>query len=158
MNLLSILKKHTGYSFRSIQILFDEFSDDEFTLVVNGFPIWQQFYHMLNSMDRIFTDPHDYSFPDFHDGQVHMLETRTDKALSKSLLSQYFEKMRRAIERYLEEIDENRLYEKSNHRTIDMTKLDHILAQLRHMAWHMGYLHSCAKVMHGETPQHILIE
>ncbi len=30
MNLLTILKKHTDYSVRSIQILFEEFSDDEF--------------------------------------------------------------------------------------------------------------------------------
>jgi hypothetical protein len=158
MSLLTNLKKHTDYSIRSIEILFEEFSDEEFGLTVNGFPIWQQFYHMINSMDRIFTDPEEYAFPDFHEGQMHMLETRTDKVLSKTVLYPYFNKVKSAIGEYLDGFDEGRLFEKSNHRTIIMTKLDHILAQLRHIAWHIGYLHSCAKVEHGQTPEHILIE
>ncbi len=41
MSLLAILKKHTDYSLKSIEILFDEFSDDEFNLVVNGFLVRQ---------------------------------------------------------------------------------------------------------------------
>jgi len=51
----------------------------------------------------------------------------------------------------------NELLLKSNHKTIEMTRLDHILAQLRHMGFHLGYLHSCAKVMYGKTPEHVLI-
>jgi len=158
MSLLANLRKHTEYSVRNIDILFGEFSDDEFASTVNGFPIWQQFYHMINSVDRIFTDPEEYVFPRFHEGQMHMLETPTEKMLSKADLYRYFSEVRSAIEKYLDGFDESRFYEKSNHRTINMTKLDHILAQLRHIAWHIGYLHSCAKVEHGQTPAHVLIE
>ncbi|HOS30966.1 MAG TPA: hypothetical protein PLR39_09150 [Treponemataceae bacterium] len=56
---LHVIRDHTNYCFKSIDILFKSFTVDDFEKKINGFPIWQQFYHMLNSIDRILTDPPD---------------------------------------------------------------------------------------------------
>lgn len=156
-DLLSIINRHTENTFKSIDILFDFFSEKDFTEVINGFPVWQQFYHMLNSIDRIFIDPIDYEYPEFHKENMNNPEVQSETQLNKNTLLQYYLEIKRNVRKYLSSINEDELYLRSNHKTISMTKLDHILAQLRHIAWHLGYLHSCAKVKYGEKPEHILI-
>ena len=152
-----IIKEHTDFTFESIDILFRTFDAEQFGQAVNGFPLWQQFYHMLNSIDRIYTDPIDYQFPSFHEENMHKLESKNHTAVSKEALFLYFHEIRERVDSYLSEIDDRVFFEKSHHLTISMTKLDHVIYQLRHMAWHIGYLHSCAKVMLGEPPEHVLI-
>ena len=157
MNLINVIKRHTENSLESVNILFNTFSESDFEKSVNGFPIWQQFYHMINSMDRIFIDPQNYKYPDFHVENINNLEYSFERTYSKELLYNYFQEVKNRINNYLDNINENELLLKSNHKTIEMTKLDHILAQFRHMGFHLGYLHSCAKVMYGKTPEHVLI-
>jgi len=157
MNIINIIKRHTKNSFESIDILFNTFSENDFEKTVNGFPIWQQFYHMINSMDRIFIDPENYKYPEFHEENINNLVYHFDKIYTKECLYIYFQDVKYKINNYLDKINENELLIKSNHKTIEMTKLDHILSQFRHMAFHLGYFHSCAKVMFGNTPIHILI-
>ena len=50
MDIIDVLKRHTNNSFESIEILFNTFNKNDFEKSVNGFYIWQQFYHMINSM------------------------------------------------------------------------------------------------------------
>jgi hypothetical protein len=157
MNIVDIIKRHTKNSIESIDILFDTFSANDFEKSVNGFSIWQQFYHMINSMDRIFIDPESYKFPNFHVENINNLEYHFDKIYTKECLYDYFQYVKAQINDYLNNINENILLNKSNHKTINMTKLDHVLAQFRHIGFHLGYLHSCTKVMLGNTPEHILI-
>lgn len=157
MNIMNILKRHTENSFKSIQILFDTFNDNDFEETVNGFPIWQHFYHMLNSMDRIFTDPKNYQYPEFHIDNINNLENKPIISYSKECIYKYFLDVKDKINNYLDKIFFSKLLKKSNHKTIEMTKLDHVLSQFRHMAFHIGYLHSCAKVLYGNTPEHISV-
>jgi len=157
MNIINVLKRHTVNSFESIEILFNIFNEKDFEESVNGFYIWQQFYHMINSMDRIFIDPENYEWSKFHEENKNNLEYYFEKILTKECLYNYFQEVKNKINDYLENINENELLNKSNHKTIEMTKFDHILAQFRHMAFHLGYLHNCTKVMFGNTPEHILI-
>jgi len=157
VNIISVIKRHTKNSFESIDILFNTFSESDFEKSINGFPIWQQFYHMINSMDRIFIDPENYKYPEFHEENINNLEYHFDRAYTKECIYNYFQEVENKINNYLDNINENELLVKSNHKTIEMTKLDHILAQFRHIAFHLGYLHSCTKVMFGNTPEHILI-
>ena len=157
MDIIDVLKRHTNNSFESIEILFNTFNKNDFEKSVNGFYIWQQFYHMINSMDRIFIDPKYYEWPKFHEENKNNLEYYFEKTFTKEYLYNYFQEVISKINDYLNNINENELFDKSNHKTIEMTKIDHILAQFRHMAFHLGYLHSCTKVMYGNTPEHILI-
>lgn len=154
--LIKVIIDHTRYCFESINILFDTFSTDDFARSVNGFPIWQQFYHMLNSIDRILTDPVNYEYPSFHIVGMNILENKPETQISKSDLYKYYKKIELESTSYLDNITEIVLRKKSNHKSLYMTKLDHILAQQRHMTWHIGYLHSCSKVLYGQTPEHIL--
>ena len=112
---------------------------------------------MLNSIDRIFIDPIDYEYPVFHKESMNKFEVESENQIDKNTLFQYYLEIKRNVQYYLSNLKENELYLESNHKAIRMTKLDHILAQLRHIAWHIGYLHSCAKVKYGRTPEHILI-
>jgi hypothetical protein len=77
------LKRHTENSFKSIEIVFNEIDESLFNEEVNGFPIWQQFYHMINSMDRIFTDPENYQYPSFHKDNLNNLDNKSKDNLSK---------------------------------------------------------------------------
>jgi hypothetical protein len=158
MSLMSILSRHTENSFTSIRILLETFNDDDFTETINGFPVWRQFYHMLNSIDRIFVDPVDYRYPEFHREGMNNIEIACEGGLDKETLFRYFERIEHAVRAYLSSVGESELFERSSHETIEMTRLDHILAQLRHIAWHIGYLHACAKVKYGRTPDHKLVE
>ena len=157
VNIINILKQHTVNSFESIEILFNTFNEKDFEKSVNGFYIWQQFYHMINSMDRIFIDPENYEYPNFHEENKNNLEYYFEKTYTKEYMYNYFQDVKNKINDYLNKINEKELLIKSNHKTIEMTKFDHILAQFRHMAFHLGYLHSSTKVMFGNTPEHILI-
>jgi len=157
MDIIGVLKRHINNSLESIEILFNTFNENDFEKLVNGFYIWQQFYHMINSMDRIFIDPKYYEWPKFHEENKNNLEYYFEKTFTKEYLYNYFQEVISKINDYLNNINENELFDKSNHKTIEMTKIDHILAQFRHMAFHLGYLHSCTKVMYGNTPEHILI-
>lgn len=157
-NLIEALLRHTQYSFESIEILFSTFTEHEFSDSVGGFPIWQQFYHLINSIDRIYTDPKEYSFPAFHREGMHMLENAAEECVSKHTLLEYYQRVKSQVLSYLETADSRELFEKSNHKEISMGRIDHILAQLRHMGWHIGYLHCCAKLLHGRTPEHILVK
>ena len=38
---------------------------------------------------------------------------------------------------------------------MNLTKLELILAQLRHIFYHIGYLHCCIKMEKGESPEYI---
>ncbi len=153
-----VLIDHVEYCFQNIHILFSAFTDEEFELSVNGFPIWQQFYHTLNSMDRILTDPVGYTFPSFHEAGLNELERSFEWMLPKKQLEAYFAEIETTSRAYLASMEGAALERKSRHSAIRMTKLDHLLAQMRHMTWHIGYLHSCAKVLHGQTPEHILVQ
>lgn len=155
--LIRVIIDHTEYCLKSIDILFDTFTADDFNKTINGFPIWQQFYHMLNSIDRILSDPISYEYPSFHIEDMNNLEYKPETQIGKKALYDYFKKIEVESTIYLAGIDETTLIRKSNHKVHYMTKLDHILAQQRHMTWHIGYLHSCAKVLYGQTPEHILV-
>lgn len=157
MNSIDIIRDHTAYSFESIEILFDTFDEAAFGEEINGFPVWQQFYHLLNSIDRIFTDPVSYAYPAFHREGLNDLGTKQASSRDRATLHAYFADIMGRVTAYLQILQEKELCQKSNHATIAMTKFDHILAQLRHMAWHIGYLHACAKVKFGNTPEHILV-
>ena len=139
MDIIGVLKRHTNNSFESIEILFNTFNEKDFEKSVNGFYIWQQFYHMINSMDRIFIDPKYYEWPKFHEENKNNLEYYIEKTFTKEYLYNYFQEVISKINDYLNNINENELFDKSNHKTIEMTKIDHILAQFRHMAFHLGY-------------------
>ncbi len=156
--LLKVIIDHIKYCFENIIILFNTFTEDDFSKIVNGFPLWQQFYHMLNSIDRILADPDMYDYPSFHIDGLNNLEIKPETQVSKRELYDYYKKIETESNNYLEDIDESMLEKKSNHKTLYMTKLDHILAQQRHMTWHIGYLQSCAKVLYGHTPEHILVK
>jgi hypothetical protein len=158
MELLNSLKRNTDWCFESIQALFSTFDENAFSRTINGFPVWRQFYHMLNSLDRIFTDPLQYEYPPFHSENLNSLETKPDKALTRDELNGYFGKIRTMIYHYLQTIGEDVLFQPGHNVTYQWIKLDHILSQFRHISWHIGYLSACAKSVFGETPEYILLK
>jgi len=115
-------------------------------------PIWKQFYHMLHSLDEWFINPVTFKEPSIHHPHFRTSDTGPGK-LTKGQLLKYFEEIRSRIEDYLSQLNSSKLEEpvgKGN-----LTRLDLILSQFRHVMHHVGYLHCAIKNEIGESPLYI---
>ena len=61
------IKRQCKQIFQNIDILFDEFDDNEFDLTKGGFLTWKQFYHLIHSIDKYFIDPSIFIEPEIHE-------------------------------------------------------------------------------------------
>ena len=84
---------------------------------------------------------------------VIYLETPTK--LSKKELINYYTEVKHKIMSYLNLLNDVILIEKVLLNEKYYTRLELILAQLRHVFYHVGYLHCCIKIEYGNTPEYI---
>lgn len=152
---VQILSKQTEIILKNIEYALAYVSDDLLEKEINGYLLWKHFYHMLNSLDRIFTVPVNYKFPEFHEKGLNSLDVVSGKSLDKNTLVNYFKGIKSGIHTYLDQIDDEKLLEEVILQEMRLTRLDVILAQFRHATWHLGYLHSCLKVETGDMPKYI---
>lgn len=149
------LKKQTGIIMIDIGYTFAEVSEELMQKEVNGFLMWKHFYHMLNSIDRIFAYSEDYRFPDFHEDGLNRLDCASDKTLSKDFLETYFKNIREKITHYLDGTDDSKLLEEVICQEMRISRFDLIVAQFRHITWHLGYIQGCIKIETGKLPVYI---
>ena len=113
-------------------------------------PIWKQFYHTLHSLDEWFIDPVTFKEPSIHQPYFRTSDTGPGR-LTKEQLLKYFGEIRSKIENYLAQLSVAQLEEpvgKGN-----LTRLDLILSQFRHVMHHVGYLHCAIKSETGEAAE-----
>jgi hypothetical protein len=107
---------------------------------------------MLHSLDEWFINPVTFKEPAIHQPHFRTSDTGPGK-LTKGQLLKYFEEIRSRIEDYLSQLNSSKLEEpvgKGN-----LTRLDLILGQFRHVMHHVGYLHCAIKNEIGESPLYI---
>ena len=75
--------------------------------------------------------------------------------LTKEDLIKYYGNVKNKIQKYLDELNIELLDDKIVFHEMKLSKLELILAQLRHIFYHIGYLHCCIKMEKGETPEYI---
>jgi hypothetical protein len=78
-----------------------------------------------------------------------------DNKLTKDDIEIYYKNVKDKTQKYINELKEETLDEKIIFNEMNITKLELILAQLRHVFYHIGYLHCCIKMEKGETPEYI---
>jgi uncharacterized damage-inducible protein DinB len=147
----------TKQIFQNIEILFDAIPENEFDTNKGGFKTWKHFYHVLHSLDKHFIDPGSYTEPSFHKKDLNAMffdDDDTNK-LSKKELEKYYKTLENKIQDYLNILDDKKLEEEIIFNGLKYTRMELIMAQLRHIFYHVGYLHCCIKMEKGETPEYI---
>jgi hypothetical protein len=128
---------------------------NEFDTIKGGFKTWKHLYHLIHSMDKNFIDPSNFEEPEFHKKNLDIIYLDDDNKLSKNDIDIYYDNVKYKIQKYINELNEETLDEKILFKEMNLTKLELILAQLRHIFYHIGYLHCCVKMEKGETPEYI---
>ena len=87
-----------------------------------------------------FIDPFHYIEPEFHEEGMNSLYQASAKSLSKPELIHYYKKIKQKIEKYLDELTDELLAEFPE--GCKFNRLTLILAQSRHLMYHIGFIHS----------------
>jgi hypothetical protein len=141
--------------FQNIEIVLDAMPAEEFSSRKGGFATWKHLYHLIHSLDKNFIDPSSFAEPDFHRPNMDIIYLDTEPALTKSQVEAYYRAVRDKVQGYLEGLTDAKLEEVVSFRDLKLTRLELILAQLRHVFYHVGYLHCCLKMERGQTPEYI---
>ncbi len=153
--LIDSIKNQTKQIFQNIEILLEVIPTNEFNTIKGGFKTWKHFYHLIHSLDKNFIDPSNYEEPEFHKINLDIIYLEDDNKLSKNDIEVYYNNVKTKIQKYINELNEETLDVKILFKEMNLTKLELILAQLRHIFYHIGYLHCCIKMEKGETPEYI---
>ena len=149
------IQNQTVQMFENIEKIFESITEDKFQSVIGGFPMWKNMYHCIHSLDKNLIDPSSYCEPSFHEKNMDVIYLETPKILSKNELMNYYTEVKQKIANYLYAINDVKLVEKVYLNDKYYTRLELILAQLRHVFYHIGYLHCCIKIEYGNTPEYI---
>jgi hypothetical protein len=149
------IRNQTKQIFQNIEILLDVILEDEFDTIKGGFKTWKHFYHLIHSLDKNFIDPSDYVEPEFHVKNLNIIYLEDESTITKAEIEQYYENVKNKIQKYLNELKDEILENQIIFNGMELTKMELILAQLRHIFYHVGYLHCCIKIEKGETPEYI---
>jgi hypothetical protein len=149
------IKKQSKQIFQNIEILFNAIPASEFDSSKGGFQTWKHFYHLVHSMDKNFINPENFMEPPFHQKNLDIIYLDTPVKLTKNEIKTYYLQVKEKIGHYLDALTIDSLNEIIQYKNLSLTKLELILAQFRHIFYHIGYLHCCIKIEKGETPEYI---
>jgi hypothetical protein len=153
--LVDSIKNQTIQIFQNIEILLDTIPENEFESLKGGFKTWKHFYHLIYSIDKNFMDPNIFKEPEFHKKNMNIIYLNDSNNLSKNEIENYYRNVKNKIQKYLNTLNNETLEEEILFNEMSLTKLELIMAQLRHIFYHIGYLHCCIKIEKGETPEYI---
>lgn len=141
--------------FQNLEEIIASISEEKFQSNVGGFPIWKNIYHCIHSLDKNLIDPASYCEPIFHDKNMDVIYLDTQRKLSKNELINYYNEVKHKTINYFDSLNDEKLLEKVYLKEKYYTRLELILAQIRHVFYHIGYLHCCIKIEYGNTPEYI---
>ncbi len=149
------IKNQTKQIFQNIEILLEVIPPNEFETKKGGFKTWRHFYHLIHSLDKNFIEPNNYTEPEFHKKNLNIIYLDDENKLTRDEIEKYYERVKDKIQKYINELDKETLDEEITFNGMNLTRMELILAQLRHVFYHIGYLHCCIKMEKGETPEYI---
>lgn len=150
-----IIKRRFIQVLENIENLLTRIPENLYNKKISGYLIWKQIYHMLNSLERNFIDPNNYTYPEFHEEKLNSLDYKSKRELDKKILEKYFKNIKKKVLNHLNYLDDNKILDIINFKNIKITKLDFILSQYIHIMWHIGYLYSCINIETGKYPEYI---
>ena len=149
------IQKQTKQIFENLEIIIESISEEKCKSIIGGFPIWKNLYHCIHSLDKNLIDPTSYCEPSFHEKNMDVIYLETPKKMSKKELINYYMEVKDKIMSYFNLLNDEILLEKVFLNEKYYTRLELILAQLRHVFYHVGYLHCCIKIEYENTPEYI---
>ncbi len=151
--IIQVITEQTKILFQNLNGVLDAISDDQMDKVIFDAPLWKHIYHMLHSLDQWFINPCVYDNPDFHEYGMNSFAIETDKRLSKNTLVTYFNDIEEKIDRFLDNLDSGSLIETPE--SCSFTRLTLILAQHRHVMYHVGFITSILHYTGEQWPKFI---
>jgi hypothetical protein len=139
--IISIIKAQTEILFLNLDETLNALEEEQlYDTKICDWPLAEQVYHMLNSLERWFINPADSrkAAADLH---------KPDKKLTKTELVDYLSSIRTKISVYLEGLSPDSLTGYSQGCPFDRLTL--ILGQSRHLMYHIGLIHGCLRVNSG---------
>ena len=149
-NVCEMIKKQTDANYLNLITAIKTYDRDA---LVCGAPAWRYVYHTIHSADKWYFNPYVYKEPDFHKENMDDPNAPCDIELSDEQLLNYLEKVRKKTSDYLDSLtddDLNKCPEKC-----DMTRLELILMQFRHISTHIGMLNGLTIEKTGRFPVYV---
>ncbi len=150
--IVQTIRLQTKVLLDNIQKTLDYCDDSLLQKSFSSWPICKQFYHMLHSLDEWFIDPTSFVEPNIHQPYFRTADIGPQR-LTKEQLSNYFMEICSRIDNYLSSLAFSLLQESAGKG--NLTRLDLMLIQFRHVMHHIGYLHCAIRIETGESPTYI---
>lgn len=138
-----IFKRQTLIMLRALEETLDFLPEVFYEKTICGFPVWQNAYHTIYSLDLFFFGPHSFQEPAINAPDLNDLGRTPSKILTKKEIMDYFRHLKLRMEVYLEKSSPQTFSQKIQNSR--WTFLDLMIAQHRHVHFHLGWLQACLK-------------
>ena len=138
--LSSVIKDQTDRALWEVWNIIDCVPEELWSREYCEMPLYKHIYHMLHSLDLWYINPKasDYCKPEIHVPDLNNLDVVTDRFISKSKISDYYDAIKDKITAYTNFLDDTMLSERP--ADCPYSKFELILAQFRHLHTHMGMI------------------
>jgi len=140
--LVGIIDEQTQLLFVNAEDTLNAIEEGQlYDTAICDWPLGEQAYHALHSLDQWFINPNNYEEPP---------DTRRKteaRRLSKTDLMNYYRCIRAKIAAYLKKLDNEMLAERPP--GCQFTRLALVLGQHRHFMYHIGLIHGCLRIHSG---------
>jgi len=151
--IIPVITEQTKILCQNIHEVLDAISDNQMEKIIFDSPLWKHIYHMLHSLDQWFINPYAYDDPYFHEYGMNAFAIETNKRLSKNTLVKYLNDIEKKIYHFLDYIDDGSLTETPER--CNFTRLTLILAQHRHIMYHVGLITSILHLTEEKWPKFV---
>lgn len=148
--LCEMIKKQTDANFLNLITAIKTYDREA---SVCGTPAWRFVYHTIHSADKWFFNPYIYDEPDFHEEGMDNPYKPCSIVLSDDDLLEYLDKVRKKTAAYLDTLNDDMLGEFPE--KCDMSRLELILMQFRHISTHIGMLNGLTMEKTGKFPVYV---
>jgi hypothetical protein len=143
--LVQIIAEQTQFLYRNIEAIFETLKETDLTdKNICDWPLGEQIYHLLHSLDQWFINPNRYEEPSSFSSKDKIGKNRT-----KNELMEYYQGIKTKITNYLENLSPELLKEKPD--GCQFPRLALVLGQYRHFMYHIGLIHGCLRIHTGGT-------
>ncbi len=142
--LVEMLERHFNPSYEMLVKVVDYCPEGIWLERLGGYTFWHQVYHTLYYIDYRFRDEYESGFLQsmkFDSNITPELDRDSPVSLSKEKIKEYMTRIKEKTGNFFERIDDNFLSERLVSDR-DFTYLDAILAQVRHIQYHVGHCDS----------------
>jgi hypothetical protein len=152
--LIPILLAQTDLMLQNVAVTLGSIREEQLSTEGSwGWPLGEQIFHLLHSLDQWFINPFAFTEPSLAMKGGGIPDAQIGGRLSAEELMAYFTAIRNKIFQYFSDLREERLPERPE--GCPFTRLELILGQSRHLMYHIGLIHGCLRSATGKSPEYI---